>query len=113
MPSDRQTAGTLRSLRTEEQQGLALFLTHGVADAATTVLAASAVGSGVEGNPIMRAALEQGYVVAAGLMLAVVGAVALTYPTLVEIGEIPDWFGWALVAVGVIVAIGNLGVVLA
>ena len=113
MPSDRQTVEALRSLPTEEQQGIALFLSHGVADAGTTVLASATLGTSAEGNPIMRAALEQGLGFAAGAMLAVVGAIAVTYPTLAEIGKIPDWFGWALVAVGVVVSLGNLGVVLA
>jgi len=103
----------LRSLRTEEQQGLALFLSHGIADAATTVLAAAELGPSVEANPLIRAALEHGFGFAAGIMLLVVGAVAVAYPTVAEIAEFPDWYGWAMVAVGVIVSIGNLGVVLA
>jgi len=113
MPSERQTAETLRSLSTEEQQGIALFLSHGVGDAATTVLAAADLGPSVEANPFMRAALEQGYGFAAGVMLLVVGGIALVYPTVSEIAGIPDWFGWALVAVGVLVSLGNIGVVIA
>lgn len=116
MPTDadggRDTAETLRSLPAEEQQGLALFLSHGVADAATTLLAAGQLGPSVEANPLIRAALEQGYGFAAGIMLLVVGAVAIAYPTVAEIAELPDWYGWGMVAVGVVVAIGNLGVVL-
>ena len=111
--SDRQTAEVLRSLPTEEQQGIALFLSHGVADAGTTVLASAALGPGAEGNPIMRAALEHGFGFAAGIMLAVVGAIAVTYPTLARVGGFPDWFGWGLVVVGLVVSLGNLWVVLA
>ncbi len=102
----------LRSLPTVEQQGLALFATHGVADAATTVLAAATLGPGAEGNPLVRAALEEGFGFAAGIMLAVVGGVAIAYPAVAEICDFPDWFGWVLVAVGVLVSLGNLGVVL-
>jgi len=109
----KSAAQMLRSLSTEEQQGIALFLSHGVGDAATTVLAAADLGPGVEANPFMRAALEQGYGFAAGVMLLVVGGIALVYPTVSEIAGIPDWFGWALVAVGVLVSLGNIGVVIA
>jgi len=111
--SEGRTGGAFGSLPTEEQQGIALFLSHGVGDAATTVLAAADLGAGVEANPFMRAALEQGFGFAAGVMLLVVGGIALVYPTVSEISGIPDWFGWALVAVGVLVSLGNIGVVLA
>jgi len=107
------TPEALRSLPTEEQQGLALFATHGVGDAATTVLAAANLGADAEANPLIRAALEHGFGFATGTMLLVVGGVALAYPTVAEIAEIPDWYGWAMVAVGVVVSLGNLGVVLA
>ena len=111
--SGRDTAEALRSLPTEEQQGIALFLSHGVADAATTVLAAADLGPVVEANPLIRVALEQGFGFAAGVMLLVVGGIAIAYPTVAELAEFPDWFGWALAAVGVLVSLGNLGVVLA
>jgi len=105
--------GALSSLRTTEKQGLALFATHGIGDATTTVLAAATFGPATEANPFIRTALEQGYGFAAGIMLAVVGAVAVMYPTLAEIGDFPEWFGWALVALGGLVTAGNVGVLVA
>jgi len=105
------TPEALRSLPTEEQQGLALFATHGVGDAATTVLAAANLGADAEANPLIRAVLDHGFGFAAGVMLLVVGGVALAYPTVAEVAEFLYWYGWAMVAVGVLVSLGNLGVV--
>lgn len=98
----------VRSLPTEEKQGLALFATHGVADAATTVVAAHVLTISHEGNPLLVPLLAQGYGFAAAAMLLVVGAISLTYPTLAKAAEFPPWFGYGLSAVGLALAALNL-----
>ena len=98
----------LRTLPTEEKQGLAIWASHGVADAGSTLIAAAALGAGAEKNPLMSALLAEGYGFAAGVMLAVVGAISVSYPTLAKRAEIPTWFGWGISAVGFLLALLNL-----
>ena len=101
----------IRSLSSREREGLALLSTHGVADTASTLLAASVVGHGAEGNPLVATLLADGYGFAAGVMLAVVGAVAVAYPTVAEWADLPAWFAWLLAVIGALVAATNLLVV--
>ncbi|MFW5968838.1 MAG: DUF5658 family protein [Persicimonas sp.] len=92
----------------EEQQGLAIFATHGVADSASTIYGAATVGIGAEANPIMATLLQQGWGFAAGTMLLVTGLVAVVYPSLARAGDIPHWFGYGLAAVGLVIAVINV-----
>lgn len=94
-----------------EVEAGALFASHGVADGLTTVLAAREVGLGAEANPLMAALLAEGYGVALGVMLAVVGSVAVAWPHLASRYELPSWFAWVLVTLGVLVALGNVAVI--
>ncbi len=93
-----------------EEQGLALFATHGLADASSTLFATAAVGTELEANPVMAALLQQGWGFAAGTMLLVTGLVAVAYPTVARLEAIPHWFGPTLAVIGVLVASINLAV---
>ena len=92
----------------EEEQGLALFATHGLADGSSTIFATAAVGAGVEANPLMAHLLQQGWGFAAGAMLLVTGAIAVTYPSIAQYADLPRWFGIGLAIVGLLVAIINV-----
>jgi hypothetical protein len=92
---------------------LGLFLSHGVLDALTTAAAALTVGAHVEANPLLTALMRQHVAPALGLMVLVTGAVALAWPRLAQWAEFPRWFGPSLVAVGLLVSLGNLAVVAA
>ena len=95
-----------------EHDGLGILLTHGVADASTTLVAYRAVGLSGEANPIVRELLDVGALFAFGLILFVVGSVAIVYPSVAERAEFPSWFGPGLIAVGGLVALLNVLVVL-
>ena len=96
----------------EHQHGLAIFATHGLADATTTLLATTTITSGAgEGNPIMAELLHTDAALATAVMLGVVAAVSILYPTLARIGEFPSWVGPTLATVGLLVAINNIAVV--
>lgn len=91
----------------------AIFGTHGLADAATTALATATVGHRAEGNPIVRSLLEAGLGWAIGSMLLVSGLAAVAWPVAADAAGAPRWIGYAVAAVGAIVALGNLAVVAA
>jgi hypothetical protein len=93
-----------------EDQGLAIFATHGLADASSTVFASATAGPGLEANPLMADLLQQGWGFAAGSMLLVSGLVAVTYPSVARLEVVPNWFGLALAVVGLLVAIANVAV---
>jgi len=95
-------------LTSEEQQGLALFTTHGIADSASTLYATSALGVAGEANPIVAHLLQQGWGWAAGTMLLVTGLVAAVYPSIAELDAIPHWFGPALAVTGLLIATMNV-----
>jgi len=97
-------------MQPEEQHGLAIFATHGLADTTTTLFATAAAGAGLEANPIIAQLLQQGWGFAAGTMLLVAGLVAVAYPSVARYAEFPGWFGPALAAVGLLVAITNVAV---
>lgn len=101
---------TEASMLPEEEQGLALFATHGLADASSTIFAATAAGAGLEANPIMASLLQAGWGFAVGTMLLVTGLVAVAYPSIARLDAIPTWFGPALAVVGLLVAIINVAV---
>lgn len=50
-------------------EAAALFLTHGVADGLSTVIAAGVVGHGSEANPLMRQLLASHWLLALGVMM--------------------------------------------
>lgn len=95
-----------------ERGGLGIFASHGVADAGTTALAATVVGRGAEANPLLQPLLAEGIGFAAGVMLLVVGLIAVSYPRLATWADFPAWFAPLLTLVGALVAIGNVAVVM-
>jgi len=92
----------------EEQQGLALFATHGLADTTTTLYATSALGVAGEANPLIAHLLQQGWGWAAGTMLLITGLVAIVYPSIAKLDAIPHWFGPLTATIGLVVAIINV-----
>ncbi|MDV7351280.1 hypothetical protein R3751_16060 [Halorubrum distributum] len=91
----------------------AIFTSHGVLDASTTILAARAVGPSAEANPIVRELLAMGELPAAIAMLAVVGLCCGAWPVAADALEAPEWVGLGLATVGAAVAAVNLVVVFA
>lgn len=103
MSSDRSRAG----------ETAAIFTSHGVLDAATTVLASRAVGVEAEANPIVRELLAMGELPAAVAMLAVVGLCCGAWPTAADALDAPTWIGFGIATIGAAVAAVNLVVVFA
>ena len=93
---------------TRETEAAGIFATHGLLDAGTTALAALHFSHSSEGNPVMRALLQEGV----GLMLLVVGLIVAAWPRIVSRYQFSHWFALILCGIGLIVAIGNLVVVL-
>ena len=91
----------------------AIFTSHGVLDATTTILAARAVGPDAEANPIVRELLAMGELPAAVAMLAVVGLCCGAWPVAADALEAPEWIGLGVATVGAAVAAVNLVVVFA
>lgn len=104
---------TDRTVTGRELEAAAIFGSHGIADGVTTAWAAVVVGAAGEPNPLMAGLLEAGLGWAIGTMLLVVGLVAAAWPTLAERADLARWFPIALIAVGLLVALGNLVVVVA
>ncbi|ELZ45633.1 hypothetical protein C464_11965 [Halorubrum coriense DSM 10284] len=91
----------------------AIFTSHGVLDASTTILAARAVGPSAEANPIIRELLTMGELPAAVAMLAVVGLCCGMWPVAADALEAPEWVGLGIATIGAAVAAVNLVVVFA
>jgi len=86
-----------------------IWLTHGVLDGLSTLIAHRRIGPHLEPNPLVRSVLyEHGGMVAFALLVAVCSAVALVYPTFSRVGQFPRWFGPALISIGALTSIGNL-----
>lgn len=97
--------------RAREIEAAGIFATHGVLDAATTALAAVHLSAHAEGNPLMRALLQEGVGFAAGAMLFVVGLLAAAWPHVADRCDFPRAFALLLVVVGLAVSVGNVWVV--
>jgi len=91
----------------------AIFTSHGILDAATTVLAARAVGLDAEANPVVRELLAIGELPAAVAMLAVVGLCCGAWPTAADAVDAPGWLGFGIATIGAVVAAVNMVVVFA
>ncbi|MWV63296.1 hypothetical protein GRS48_00410 [Halorubrum sp. JWXQ-INN 858] len=91
----------------------AIFTTHGVLDAMTTVAAARAAGVDAEANPIVRELLTVGEGPAVLAMLVAVAACCIVWPTAADALDAPEWLGFAVALVGSLVAAVNIVVVLA
>lgn len=91
-------------------EALALFATHGVADAVTTWAASSVVGSAGEANPLLRPLMSVSVPLALVVMLAAVGLASLLWYRYAERYRLPTWYAVGVSLVGVLVSVGNLGV---
>ena len=89
----------------------AIFTTHGVLDAATTVLAARAVGVSEEANPVVRELLAVGDGPTVLAILVAVAACCAVWPTAADAVDAPGWVGFAVALVGSLVAAINLVVI--
>jgi hypothetical protein len=90
-------------------EAFGIWLTHGVLDGLSTLIAHRQIGPHLEPNPIVRTILyDYGGLAAFLVLVAVCTGVALVYPALARIGEFPAWFGPLLVGVGAVTAVGNL-----
>ncbi|ELZ38680.1 hypothetical protein [Halorubrum tebenquichense] len=103
MSSDRSRAG----------ETAAIFTSHGVLDAATTILAARVAGVDAEMNPVVRELLAIGELPAAVAMIAVVGLCCGAWPIAADAVDAPEWVGLGIATIGAAVAAVNLVVVFA
>ena len=94
-------------------EAAAIFTSHGILDAATTILAARAIGLDAEANPVVRELLALGELPAAVAMLAVVGLCCGAWPTAADAVDAPSWIGLGIATIGAVVAAVNVVVVFA
>ena len=100
----------VRSVKRSDE-AVGIIAAHGVADGVTTVLAARAVGVSGEANPIVRWALtEIGEPWTFVAMMAIVTIAAIGWTVAAEIARSPSFVGWAVAAVGAVVAGTNVAV---
>ncbi|AVP39991.1 hypothetical protein HOV17_gp27 [Halorubrum pleomorphic virus 9] len=92
-------------------EAAAIFTSHGVLDATTTILAARVVGPSAEANPIVRELLAMGELPAAVTMLVTVGLCCGAWPVAADALETPEWVGLGIATIGAAVAAVNLVVV--
>jgi hypothetical protein len=100
-------------MRDRRGEAAAIFTTHGVLDATTTVLAARVVGLDAEANPVVRELLAVGEVATVLGMCACVAVAALAWPIAADALETPAWVGLGIATIGAVVAAVNLVVVFA
>lgn len=93
-------------------EALGIWLSHGVADAVSTVLAARAVGAHAEANPIVGALLAQGELLTVAVMVSVVAGAAVLWAYSAESAGAPPWIGHGITAVGLTIAALNVVVAL-
>ena len=99
--------------RDRHGEAAAIFTSHGVLDATTTILAARAIGPGAEANPIVHELLAMGELHAAVAMVVVVGLCCGAWPTAADAVDAPAWVGLGIATIGAAVAAVNLVVVFA
>ena len=100
-------------MRDRRGEAAAIFTSHGVLDATTTVLAARAVGSGTEANPIVRELLAAGELATIVGICACVAVAAAAWPIAADAVDAPGWVGFGIATTGAVVAAMNLVVVFA
>jgi hypothetical protein len=100
-------------MRDRRGEAAAIFTSHGVLDATTTVLAARVVGLDAEANPVVRELLAVGEVATVLGMCACVAVAALAWPIAADALETPEWVGLGIATIGAVVAAVNLVVVFA
>ncbi|OYR80161.1 hypothetical protein DJ84_16070 [Halorubrum ezzemoulense] len=99
--------------RDRHGEAAAIFTSHGVLDATTTILAARTVGPHAEANPIVRELLAIGELPAAVAMVVIVGLCCGAWPIAADALETPGWVGLGIATIGAVVAAVNLVVVFA
>ena len=100
-------------MRDRAGEAAAIFTSHGVLDATTTVLAARAAGLDAEANPVVRELLAAGELATVIGMCACVAVAALAWLVAADALETPEWVGLGIAAIGAVVAAVNLVVVFA
>lgn len=100
-------------MRDRRGEAAAIFTSHGVLDATTTVLAARAVGSDTEANPIVRELLAAGELATIVGICACVAVAAAAWPIAADAVDAPGWVGFGIATIGAVVAAVNLVVVFA
>lgn len=99
--------------RDRSGEAAAIFTSHGVLDAVTTVLAARTVGPNTEANPIIRELLAMGEFATVVGICACVAVAAVAWPTAADAVDAPVWVGLGIAAIGAVVAAVNIVVVFA
>ena len=99
--------------RDRRGEATAIFTSHGILDAGTTVLAARAVGPNAEANPVVRELLALGDLATVVGICACVAVAAAAWPTAADAVDAPAWIGFGLATIGALVAAVNLVVVFA
>lgn len=104
----------LRQNVSPRAEASALFLSHGVADGLSTVIAAGVVGHGPEANPLMRQLLASHWALALGVMLG--GAFVASTLWIVAQECLGPWRVPSIVpaigaGIGLAIAVGNLWIV--
>ena len=100
-------------MRDRRGEVTAIFTSHGVLDASTTILAARTAGLDAEANPVVRELLAVGEVPTVLVMLVAVAVCCLAWPTAANAVDAPEWFGFGIATIGAVVAAVNLVVVFA
>jgi len=99
--------------RDRRGEAVAIFTSHGVLDAATTVLAARTVGVETEANPVVRELLAAGEIATILGICACVAVAAAAWPVAADAVDAPGWVGLGIATIGAAVAAVNLVVVFA
>jgi len=100
-------------MRDRRGEAAAIFTSHGVLDATTTVFAARAVGVETETNPIVKELLAAGEIATILGICACVAVAAAAWPVAADAVDAPGWVGFGIATVGAVVAAVNLVVVFA
>lgn len=93
------------------RESIAIFASHGPADAITTIAASRAVGIHAEANPIVGELLAVGEIAAVVGMCACVAVAAVVWPTAADAIDAPPWLAGVITTIGLMVAAGNLAVI--
>lgn len=104
-------------MESEQRDATLIFLTHGIGDSISTILAHRSVGSNGEANPVIRHFLEIGEIPAAVVILAAVGVASILWPTAARaVGRRRSRYvaagivtlGVAIISINLVVAFGLL-----
>ena len=94
------------------REAVGIWLSHGPADAISTIAASRAVGVGVEANPIVARLLELGDIPTLIGICACVAVAAAIWPAAADALEAPPAVAVGVIALGATVAAVNMVVAL-